>query len=83
MPKCERWIVAKKLVVVLDAATIKEIIDLGGQVGGGWCQVHQHIHVNPDNKEKIEKLLTDKGYEVDITSSIRHPENEGVHEVGQ
>lgn len=79
MPKCERWIVAKKMVAVVDAATMKEIIDLGGQVGGGWCHVHQHIHVNPDNKERIEKLLEDRGFEVDTTSSIQHPENDGVH----
>jgi translation initiation factor 1 (eIF-1/SUI1) len=76
MPKCERWIVAQKMVVVIDANILKEILDLGGQVGGGWCLVHQHIHVNPDNKEQIEKLLTEKGFDVAAVSSCRHPENE-------
>jgi hypothetical protein len=76
MPKLERWIVAQKMVSVIDADTLKKIIELGGQIGGGWCQVHQHINVNQDNKEQIEKLLIEKGYEVVSASTCRHPERE-------
>jgi hypothetical protein len=79
MPKIDHWIVAKKMVAVLDEATMKEIIDLGGQIGGGWCQVHQHIHVNSENKEQIEKLLKDKGFDVVTATSCRHPGTEGSH----
>jgi hypothetical protein len=74
MPKLERWIVAQKMVPVLDAETLRKIIELGGHIGGGWCQVHQHINVNADNKEHIEQLLLEKGYEVVETSSTKHPE---------
>jgi hypothetical protein len=74
MPKLERWIVAQKMVQVIDSETIKKILDLGGQIGGGWCRVHQHISVNPDNKEAIEKLLSEKGLEISNASDIRHPE---------
>jgi hypothetical protein len=76
MPKLERWIVAQKMVPVLDAETLMKIVELGGHIGGGWCLVHQHINVNADNKEQIERLLTDKGYEVVEASSTRHPEIE-------
>jgi phospholipid N-methyltransferase len=76
MPKLERWIVAQKMVSVIDADTLRKIIELGGQIGGGWCQVHQHINVNSENKEQIEKLLQEKGYEVVSASTSRHPERE-------
>jgi hypothetical protein len=74
MPKCDRWIVAQKMVPVLEADMIGKIIKLGGQVGGGWNRIHQHICVNPDNKEAIESMLIEKGFEVAATSDIRHPE---------
>ena len=74
MPKLERWIVAQKMVQVIDPETIKKIIDLGGQIGGGWSRIHQHICVNPDNKEAIEMLLSEKGFEIAAASDIRHPE---------
>ena len=74
MPKCERWIVAQKMVEVLDAATIKKVLELGGQIGGGWNRIHQHICVNPENKERIEALLVEKGFEVLMTAELRHPE---------
>jgi hypothetical protein len=77
MPKLERWIVAQKMVQVIDAETIKKILDLGGQIGGGWGRIHQHISVNAQNKEEIEKLLQDKGFEISAASDIRHPEVNG------
>ena len=76
MPKLDRWIVAQKMVPVLDSDTLQKIIALGGHIGGGWCQVHQHINVNTENKEEIEKLLIAKGYDVGAASSFKHPETE-------
>jgi hypothetical protein len=76
MPKCERWIVAQKMVEVIDAGTMKSILDLGGQIGGGWNQIHQHVFVNPENKEKIEELLRARGFEVLNTGEAHHPEKE-------
>ena len=76
MPKLERWIVAQKMVPVLDPETLNKIIALVGQIGGGWCQIHQHINVNADNKEQIERLLAEKGYEVVDAAATRHPEAE-------
>jgi hypothetical protein len=77
MPKLERWIVAQKMVQVIDAETMKKILDLGGQIGGGWGRIHQHISVNSENKETIEKLLQEKGFELLAASEIRHPEVNG------
>jgi hypothetical protein len=77
MPKLERWIVAQKMVQVIDAPTMKKILDLGGQIGGGWGRIHQHVAVNSDNKEVIEKLLQEQGFEISAASDIRHPEVNG------
>lgn len=76
MPKLERWIVASKMVPVFDHETLKDIISLGGGIGGGWSQVHQHINVNADNKEKIEDLLRSRGYEISYIgdANVTHPE---------
>jgi len=74
MPKLERWIVAQKTVQVLDAETINKIHELGGQIGGGWSLVHQHIYVTPSNKEKIEALLKEKGLEIGSVADFQHPE---------
>jgi hypothetical protein len=79
MPKLERWIVAQKMVQVIDSETMKRILDLGGQIGGGWGRIHQHVSVNPENKETIEKLLLEKGFELSATTEIRHPEFDKEH----
>ena len=78
MPKMERWIVASKMVPVFDHDTLKQIVALGGTIGGGWSQVHQHLNVNVDNKEKIEELLQSRGYEVSNVCDrrLQHPEME-------
>jgi general stress protein YciG len=78
MPKLEKWIVASRKVAALDKETRAEIDRLGGQVGGGWTEVHRHILVNPENKEAIEDLLRENGYEVSAASdkSLRHPDSE-------
>jgi len=76
MPKLERWLVAVKDVEVLDPGTRRRITELGGNMGGGWYRIHQHICVNSDNKEKIEEELLLSGYTI-INSSDRsffHPE---------
>jgi hypothetical protein len=77
MPKLERWIVAQKMVQVIDSETMKTILDLGGQIGGGWGRIHQHVFVNSENKETIEKLLLEKGFDLLTTSEARHPEING------
>ena len=41
MPKLERWIVASRMVNVLNKETINTILDIGGHIGGGWCEIHQ------------------------------------------
>lgn len=76
MPKLERWLVASKMVEVLDADTLKVIGELGGQIGGGWCEVHQHICVNSQNKEQIEALLRGKGFTVTDPKDthVHHPD---------
>lgn len=76
MPKLERWLVASKMVEVLDADTLRAIGQLGGQIGGGWCEVHQHICVNSQNKEQIEDLLKGRGYTVSYPKDPhgRHPD---------
>ena len=79
MPKLERWIVASKMVRVIDADTMKKILELGGQIGGGWCRIHQHICVNPENKEAIEILLREKGFEITAATDIGHPEIDMRH----
>lgn len=79
MPKLQRWLIAAKRIEVLDAEILKTIADLGGQIGGGWSQVHQHICVNRKNKEKIEQLLQDKGFTVSDPEDhvVSHPELSG------
>lgn len=76
MPLLQRWIIASKMVPVLDNETLKEIVSLGGSIGGGWAQVHQHINVSSDNKEKIEHLLVSRGYAVSYPGDevVVHPE---------
>jgi len=76
MAKLERWIVASKTVDVLDAEMLRELASLGATPGGGWFEVHQHIHVNPQNKEKIEELLLARGYRVSspADAAVRHPD---------
>jgi phospholipid N-methyltransferase len=74
MPKLDRWIVASKMVHVIDADTMKKILELGGQIGGGWCHIHQHICVNPENKEVIERMLQEKGFEITTAAGVSHPE---------
>ena len=71
MPKLDRWIIASKMVKIFDKETLQEIINLDGHIGGGWCQIHQHISVNSGNKEKIEKLLTDKGFNTSSSGDTR------------
>lgn len=82
MPKLQRWLVATKMVEVLDKDTLKAIIGLGGQIGGGWCEVHQHICVNQDNKEEIERILTEKGFTVTVPTDERvyHPDYHRAHD---
>jgi hypothetical protein len=74
MPKLERWIVASKMVEVLDKETLSKVLDDGGQIGGGWNRVHQHVLVNADNKERIEKILIENGYEIIGAENFQHPE---------
>lgn len=76
MPKLERWIIASKKIPVLSGEILSKIIDAGGEIGGGWCQIHQHILVNEKNKESIEKILRNENFDISDAgdSSIYHPE---------
>lgn len=76
MPKLERWLVASKVVDVLEPETARQIMELGGQIGGGWYEVHTHICVNQDNKERVEHLLEAQGLTITPASehAIEHPE---------
>jgi hypothetical protein len=78
VPKLERWIIASRMAEVLDRDTLKGVLEFGGQVGGGWCEVHQHICVNQNNKEQIERLLQNAGYKISYMSDHRvvHPERQ-------
>ena len=76
MPRLVRWIVASRMLEVLDKETLRSVLDLGGRIGGGWCLVHQHICVNPENKERIERLLRDSGYTVSEAKEFRRLEQE-------
>lgn len=82
MPKLQRWIVASKTIEVLDAETQNRVLALGGNLGGGWNQVHQHICVNHENKERIEEILREKGFEISEAEghAIFHPEYYQAHE---
>ena len=72
--ECERWIVAQKMTPVIKPGTIQKIINVGGQIGGGWNRIHQHICVNASNSETIKELLYEDGFEVILPSECRHPE---------
>ena len=80
MPKLQRWIIASKQLEVVDKETIEAIESIGGQIGGGWGEIHQHICVNKDNKEKIEDMLIAQGFTISVPSERRvcHPECEQV-----
>ena len=82
MPRLERWLVVSKMVETLDKETLRNVLDLGGKIGGGWCEVHQHICVNSQNTEKIRELLAARGYTVSAASESRicHPERLAGHE---
>lgn len=82
MPKLQRWIVASKTVDVLDPETRNRILELGGNLGGGWSQVHQHICVNQENKERIEEILREKGFEISepCAHTVFHPDYYQAHE---
>ena len=74
MHDCERWLVAQKMIPVINPETMQKIINAGGQIGGGWNRIHQHICVNSLNSETIKELLYQDGFEVILPSECRHPE---------
>ena len=70
MPQLERWIVASKTMPVFDSQLLAKIAELGSAVGSAVCEVHQHVHVTAENKEKIEELLQSHGYTVTPASGF-------------
>jgi hypothetical protein len=76
MPKMQHWLIASKMVEVLSPELTRSILDQGGIIGGGWCEIHQHICVNTKNKETIEAQLAEEGFTVSYPSEhrVRHPE---------
>lgn len=63
-PPVGQLITASRMLAVLDKETMIAIFDLGGHIGGGWCEVHQHVCVPPENREKVEEILLEAGYKV-------------------
>lgn len=56
-PENAHWLIASRMVGVLDKNTLREVLEAGGQIGGGWCEVHQHIHIEEQEREKVEEVL--------------------------
>lgn len=83
MPHEDHWLVASKMIEVLDRETARAVLDHGGLIGGGWCEVHQHICVNESNREAVENLLHARGFTVSEASEyrVRHPEIAFCHAV--
>jgi|GEM_PF-1768179 len=50
-------IIASRMLAVLDPVTVQAILEAGGQIGGGWCEVHQHVHVHDDNVKRVAEIL--------------------------
>jgi hypothetical protein len=76
MPKLERWIIAAKRTKVLAEETANAIANLGAVIGDGWYDTHQHVCVNPHNKEQIEEILRVAGYTVSYPSEKKTPHPE-------
>lgn len=56
-PESAGWLIASRMLPVLDRDTLKAVFDAGGEVAGGWCEVHQHIRVDEGNREQIREVL--------------------------
>ena len=56
-PENAQWLIASRMLPVLDKDTLKAVLETGGQIGGGWCEIHQHIRVDEHNREKVEEIL--------------------------
>lgn len=56
-PENMHCIIASRMLAVLDPETVQAILEAGGQIGGGWCEVHQHIHVHGNNVDAVAKIL--------------------------
>jgi len=77
MPKLDRWIIASREVDILDKDTDHALRDMGALTAGGWNIVHQHVLVTYENKEKIERYMASRGYNVRPASdtSFFHPDH--------
>lgn len=56
-PMNMQCIIASRMLAVLDPVTVQAILEAGAQIGGGWCEVHQHIHVDDSNVDKVTEVL--------------------------
>lgn len=64
MPKLSRWIVAKKMMHLFPTEVLQKLLSMGANIGGGWCEIHQHINVSPQNRDEVVAYLESLGYEV-------------------
>lgn len=65
----DRWIIASRIVPVLDAESQAAIAGMGGVIGGGNAEIRLHIHVSSDNRDAIESFLRSKGLTVSEASN--------------
>lgn len=56
-PENAGWLVVSRMLPVLDNRTLATVVELGGQIAGGWCEVHQHVRVEPSIREVAMDLL--------------------------
>ncbi len=64
MPKLSRWIVAKKMMHLFPTEVLQKLLAMGANIGGGWCEIHQHINVSPQNRDEVVAYLESQGYDV-------------------
>lgn len=76
-PENMHCIIASRMIAVLDPVTVRAILETGGQIGGGWCEVHQHIHVDEDHVDAVAKVLRTADIHVSVCPwEVQHEETE-------
>lgn len=63
-PENTECLIVSRMLAVLDPETVSAILEAGGQIGGGWCEVHRHVHVDSRNREEVAAILRAAGLTV-------------------